>query len=132
MKTIKQWFETLPTPANRRAIYNAHQSVLDTYEPNLHTALKRGFVWNYSREGQQYWNDIYEATRATYNGETAVNFLRRLYKETYGKELPEDVYKLALFVERQQIIDAHECGSIDEETRGADYYDETFKITTNG
>lgn len=131
MRTYRQWFETLPAPANIRAIKNADQCLLDTYELNLHTALKRGFVWNYSREGQQYWHNIYEAASATYNGKTAVNFLRSMYKETYGKELPEDVYELALFVERQQIIDAHECGCIDEETRGADYYDETFKTYTN-
>ena len=56
MKTIKEWFDTLPEPYKSQAIKNTTD--LDAQESSLSRALKFAFVWDYTPEDFYYWMDV--------------------------------------------------------------------------
>lgn len=59
-KTIAEWFLELPEEIADRAVANTESHLLKTPEPSLCMALKRGFLWYKSKEGNDYWYEISE------------------------------------------------------------------------
>lgn len=59
MKTIQQWFETIPDPAVRaKALANMQYSVAHCMEKSLGDAIDGGFHWLQTPEGHDYWHDF--------------------------------------------------------------------------
>ena len=57
-KTVKQWLNTLKEPYKTKAIQQTNKEILKTKESSLIDALYSMFVWEGSKEGDQYWRDL--------------------------------------------------------------------------
>ena len=55
MKTIKEWFETLPIDIKDMALKNMYVVRSEEISPDAATALSRGFIWERSPEGDDFW-----------------------------------------------------------------------------
>lgn len=58
MKTIREWFQELPTDVRIKAETNARPSAMSVKAPTLASAIGGSFVWAESPEGQVYWEQI--------------------------------------------------------------------------
>lgn len=63
-RSIRKWLEQLPEPYRTQAIANTPVSTLDR-EPHrssrtLSGALFSAFVFHKTREGGDYWNELYQ------------------------------------------------------------------------
>lgn len=56
-KTILEWYEHLPEPIRSQAIenYDGTESMPDSID----SAINEGFFWDLTREGCNYWENIY-------------------------------------------------------------------------
>lgn len=61
MKTVKQWFETLPQPYSQQAIDNTSPYQLTLEYDDIKTALLSAFVWEHTLQGHDYWNKLQES-----------------------------------------------------------------------
>lgn len=59
MKTIRDWLEELPEPYKTQAIDNAPENNLKCQDDSLHEALAGAFFWSYTKEGYDYWDNLY-------------------------------------------------------------------------
>lgn len=57
-KTIREWFELLPTDIRNKAISNTKPHLLETTDFKLYTAICGVFNWNESPEGHDFWEEI--------------------------------------------------------------------------
>lgn len=64
MKTIKEWFETLPEPIRSQAIINTRVCDLINRENSLSEAIWNSFIWEKTFEGLDYWKDIADRAEA--------------------------------------------------------------------
>lgn len=60
-KTIREWFMELPTGLRERAIENT--KCPDKIRGSLQGAIHSGFIWNNTKEGHDFWSDIYNKLR---------------------------------------------------------------------
>lgn len=58
-KTIKEYLETLPEPYKTAAINNVNKNIIDDYCTTMFGALN-SFEWISSKEGEVYWNSLYD------------------------------------------------------------------------
>lgn len=62
MKTVTEWFNTLPEPYRSQAFANVvHQNrehELGDYVPRLIDAVTMMFRWEISNEGHNYWSNF--------------------------------------------------------------------------
>jgi DNA-binding transcriptional MocR family regulator len=58
-KTAKEWFKDLPFQQNINALRNTPYHQLDVMHYTLQDALRRSFIWDDTKEGFQYWSEIY-------------------------------------------------------------------------
>lgn len=56
MKTIKEWFETLPDPYKTQALENSIQ-LTGKKVPSLVGALN-SFIWSDTPQGREYWTQV--------------------------------------------------------------------------
>ena len=61
MKTIHQWFKTLPEPLRSEAIASTGPVKLKVKLPTLSNAVGCGFVWEASNFGEEFWSSFYIA-----------------------------------------------------------------------
>lgn len=61
-KTLREWYEMLPSPYREQAIENAAQKGhLSMYQKNLYEALYGGFGWLKTEalgQGVEYWHEV--------------------------------------------------------------------------
>jgi hypothetical protein len=60
MKTIKQWFETLPEPYSSQAVANSLPGNLLAVTDSLMMAFSCGFSFKGSKEGLAYWRSFHD------------------------------------------------------------------------
>lgn len=59
MKTINDWFETLPEPYKSEALKEMREEMSDFEVENLEDALEHGIYWLMSKKGFGYWNRVW-------------------------------------------------------------------------
>ena len=59
-KKIKDWLNCLNNPYKQQAITNLNTSVKEIKVNSISDALAIGFQWEYSKEGFEYWEQVYE------------------------------------------------------------------------
>ena len=59
-KKIKDWLNKLNNPYKQQAITNLNTSVKEIKVNNICDALSLAFSWKHSKEGLEYWNEVYE------------------------------------------------------------------------
>ena len=59
MKTVLEWFKTLPAKQSEEAIDNTSHNQLRLPAVNLSKALVGAFVWETTPQKRAYWNDIH-------------------------------------------------------------------------
>ena len=57
-KTIREHFESFPEPFRTQAIENTTEKVLKKKKQTKKEALYLAFVWTFSRQGHDYWDDF--------------------------------------------------------------------------
>jgi hypothetical protein len=70
MKTVKQWFETLPEPYRTQAIENSLPGNLLATVGSLQMAFSCGFTFRHSKEGLNYWRTYFELVKENKHLET--------------------------------------------------------------
>lgn len=60
MKTVKQWFNTLPEPLKSEALEQSKDNWKFEHS-SLSLALVFGFSWSTSPSGQEFWESLQEA-----------------------------------------------------------------------
>jgi len=58
MKTVIEWFDTLPEPYKTQAINNTKLHLLKTFDESLIDAIKSSFTWHSTDQGHDYWFDL--------------------------------------------------------------------------
>jgi len=58
-KITKQWLEELPSPIREEALFNLLVAAKDFRQTSMGSALSAGFNWSNTKEGHNYWNQIY-------------------------------------------------------------------------
>jgi hypothetical protein len=56
--TILEWLNTLEEPYRTQAINNLDKGLEDTKSDSIDDALSRAFVWEGSKEGNDYWSNL--------------------------------------------------------------------------
>jgi hypothetical protein len=59
MKTRLEWFDNLPQELKGKALANTKALELQSKHKSLKESLLHAFVWSYSPEGFDYWDEIY-------------------------------------------------------------------------
>jgi hypothetical protein len=70
MKTVRQWFETLPEPYRTQAIENSLPGNLLATVSSLQMAFSCGFTFRHSKEGLNYWRAYFELVKENKHLET--------------------------------------------------------------
>lgn len=60
-KKIKDWYKNLKQPIKNQAITNLKLSCKNIKVDNLSDAIMLGFDWKSSKEGFEYWDNVYES-----------------------------------------------------------------------
>lgn len=60
-KKIKDWYKHLKQPIKNQAITNLNTSCKNIKVNSLSDAIMLGFDWNSSKEGYEYWDNIWES-----------------------------------------------------------------------
>jgi len=55
-KTLREWYDYLPSPMREQAIKNTKK--LDNTAPSLECAIDEGMYWAKTPEGQIYWSEF--------------------------------------------------------------------------
>lgn len=64
MKTIKEWFETIPdSKIRQKALNNLGKSFDPSEKESLREAFYYAFAWEFSPEGHDYWQKIADNER---------------------------------------------------------------------
>jgi len=60
MKTVRKWFDQLPSPVREQAFSNVgdDKGILNAHDTSLYRALAGAFTWGQTKEGHQYWEEI--------------------------------------------------------------------------
>lgn len=59
MKTIEEWLEELPDGYRQLALNNCRKSSLQKKVESIEMSIDRGFVWEDSFEGWDFWDKVY-------------------------------------------------------------------------
>jgi len=59
MKKAIEWFNQLPEPERTNAINNIKPDLLEYEFPNFIKAISGAFTWRSTKQGFDYWRDIY-------------------------------------------------------------------------
>ena len=58
-KTVKQWLETLPKELSKSAISQCSEFQLEQKSNHLHGAVFMFSIWNTTKEGHEFWENVY-------------------------------------------------------------------------
>lgn len=59
-KKIKDWLKCLNNPYKKQAITNLDTNLKEVKVNSICEALAVGFSWEQSKEGLEYWEEVYE------------------------------------------------------------------------
>lgn len=59
-KTVKEWLEELPEPYRNKALHNMKHPN-KCIVTNIKDAIMGAFVWSESKEGHDYWDNLYSS-----------------------------------------------------------------------
>lgn len=63
MKTIREWFNSMPEPYRTEALVNCSMEDLDKQKPTLKQALSGSFYWAKTPQGADYWLKFYQSIK---------------------------------------------------------------------
>lgn len=64
MKTIKEYLNELPEPYKTQALKNIESIKTDCFAISLEDAILGAFLWDFSPEGHDYWQDLHDGIKA--------------------------------------------------------------------
>jgi hypothetical protein len=59
MKTVEQWLNELPKGLRKKAFENLLRDCKDDKETSMASALRKAFGWAHTKEGFEFWLNIY-------------------------------------------------------------------------